>query len=317
MQSYSYSVFSIVAIVIHLMLNFNLLRGRGMNTVHSMRYRGFLIATLAYYLADSCWGILAGLGWTTLLYIETIFFFLSLVAFACTWCHFVISYLDFEKCPSRILSWFGFALLAFNIVALVTNPFNRCFYHLDAQGNYQTGALRDPAFYLLVAFYALMAILTVVKVFCSTEHARRRCMMVAMFCTTMAAAVLLQVIWPLTPFTSLGCLVGNCFLHVFVVADEQAAKHMAELEKALVRARTAEKSRSMFFSIVSHDIRTPLNAILGYSELLQQGIEDPGEREEAFKSIRASGTTLLQLVNDVLDLAKMNSGTLELQPTPM
>ena len=88
----------------------------------------------------------------------------------------------------------------------------------------------------------------------------------------------------MTPFTSLGCLIGNCFLHVFVVADGQTARHMAKLEKALIRARAAEKARSMFFSIVSHDIRTPLNAILGYSELLQYGIKDPEERDEALKS---------------------------------
>ena len=73
----------------------------------------------------------------------------------------------------------------------------------------------------------------------------------------------------------------------------------------------------MFFSIVSHDIRTPLNAILGYSELLQHGIDDKAERDVALESIRASGTTLLQLVNDVLDLAKMDSGELALQPEPV
>ena len=93
--------------------------------------------------------------------------------------------------------------------------------------------------------------------------------------------------------------------------------HMVELEKALERARKAEKARSMFFSIVSHDIRTPLNAILGYSELLQNGIRNPVEMDEALQSIRESGTTLLQLVNDVLDLAKLDSGKMTLHPEPV
>ncbi|MBR4614077.1 MAG: hypothetical protein IKO55_00595 [Kiritimatiellae bacterium] len=60
--------------------------------------------------------------------------------------------------------------------------------------------------------------------------------------------------WPLTPFTALGCLIVNCFFQVFVIQDEQAEKHAAELEQALERARAAEKARSLFFSIVSHDI---------------------------------------------------------------
>jgi len=67
---------------------------------------------------------------------------------------------------------------------------------------------------------------------------------------------------------------------------------------------------------VSHDIRTPLNAILGYSELLQKGIESESERNEALKSIQASGTTLLELVNDVLDLARMDAGKMTLCPEP-
>ena len=87
-------------------------------------------------------------------------------------------------------------------------------------------------------------------------------MMVFLFCITITVAVLLQIIWPLTPVTALGCLIGNCFFHVFVV-DEQAERRADELETALERARAAEKSRSLFFSIVSHDIRTPLNAIIG------------------------------------------------------
>ena len=141
--------------------------------------------------------------------------------------------------------------------------------------------------------------------------------MVVLCGVAMSVAMIMQVAWPLTPFTSLGCLIVNCFFQVFVIQDERLAKHTAELERALERARTAEKARSMFFSIVSHDIRTPLNAIIGYSELLQKGTESEAERNEALKSIRASGKTLLQLVNDVLALAKMDAGKMALRPEPV
>ena len=317
MQSYTYSIFSIVAIAIHLIFNFDLLTGRGSVTAHSARYRGFMIGVLAYYMTDATWGILAGLGWNGALYVETVFFFLALVAFVFMWCRFVIAYLDLGRREARFLSWFGYALLAFNLVTLAANPFNNCFYHIDAQGVYRTGFIRDLAFALLVTFNVLIAAFVLAKALGSRDSIRRRSLMVFMFCTTLTVAIALQVIWPLTPFTSLGCLIGTCFIHVFVIQDEQTAKHMAELEQALKRARAAEKARSMFFSIVSHDIRTPLNAILGYSELLQLGVKSQAERDEALKSIRASGTTLLQLVNDVLDLAKMDAGKMLLKPGPM
>jgi len=317
MQGYTYSVFSIVAITLHLIINFGLLTGRRVIASRFTRYRGFLFGVLAYYISDAAWGIFAGLGWTNVLYVETVFFFLSLVAFVFMWARFVVSYLELGKGAKRTLYGFGYLLMAINVAGLAANPFNKCFYYIDAQGSYQTGFMRDVAFYLLIFLVLLTAVFVMAKVIDSRDSERRRSTMVLLFCIVMVEALALQVIWPLTPFTALGCLIGNCFFHIFVIEDEQTARHLAKLERALERARAAEKSRSMFFSIVSHDIRTPLNAILGYAELLQYGIESPAERDEALKSIRASGTTLLQLVNDVLDLAKMDSGKMTLQPEPV
>ena len=135
-----------------------------------------------------------------------------------------------------------------------------------------------------------------------------------MLSVTVAASVVMQAIWPHAPFAVFGCVVGICFFRILVIQEKQALKHEADLENALARARAAEESRSRFFSIVSHDIRTPLNAILGCSEILRHGVMNKVERDDALDSIRASGTTLLQLVNDVLDLAKMDAGKLTLSP---
>ena len=317
MQGYSYSIFSIVATAIHLIINFRLLAGRGIETSRGARYRGFLIGVLVYYVSDAAWGILAGLGWTRLLYADTILFFLSVPLFVVMWCRFVVVYLGLGARTTRTLTWLGYALLAFNVVMLAANFGNGCFFSFDENGTYLFGDKRYLAFALLVAFSALTAFFVLLKAVGSREAVRRRSMMVLLFCVTIMAAIILQIVWPLTPFTALGCLISNCFFHVFVVQDEQSAKYAARLENALARARAAEKSRSMFFSIVSHDIRTPLNAILGYSELIQHGIKSQAEKDEAIKAIHASGTTLLQLVNDVLDLAKMDSGKMTLHPAPM
>ncbi|MBR0055947.1 MAG: response regulator [Kiritimatiellae bacterium] len=317
MQGYSYSIFSLVAIAVHLMINFDLIAGRKADTTHGARYRDFLLGVLAYYVADGAWGVLAGLGWTRLLYVCTICFFLSNVLFALMWCRFIVSYLDFGNWTSLALSWAGRALLAINAALLAANVRNGCVFYFDAQGTYLCGPMRDPLFYLLIAFNALTSCAVLLKALRCRDAARGRIFMVFVLCLTLTLALALQVVWPLTPFTALGCLVGNCFFHVSVIREEQMERHMAELEDALERARSAEKARSLFFSIVSHDIRTPLNAILGYSELLQRGIDNPSERDEALKSIRASGTTLLQLVNDVLDQAKLDAGKMTLQPEPV
>lgn len=73
------------------------------------------------------------------------------------------------------------------------------------------------------------------------------------------------------------------------------------------RAIAAEQARNLFFSTVSHDIRTPLNAIIGFSELLKQGMDDNAERQRALDAITTSGNTLLELVNDILNLSKLET----------
>ncbi len=314
MQGYTYSVFSGLAIAIHLIINSDLIAGRGIFTERGRSYRGFLLGILAYYTADAAWGVLAGLGWSKALYVETVFFFLSMVVLVIAWNRYVAVYTGLGKRQAKLLDWASYAILAFNVVALAANPFTGWVYAIDSKGVYLTGPARDPAFYLLIGYMSMMSAILLVNAVQRRESERRRMMMAFMFSLTLAVAMVFQVAWPLTPFTALGCLIGNCFLHVFVVQDEQTARHMAELEKALSRARAAENARRMFFSIVSHDIRTPLNAMLGYSELLQYGIKNKFERDEALKSIHSSGTALLQLVNDVLDLAKIDAGMMELHP---
>ncbi|MBQ3288228.1 MAG: response regulator [Kiritimatiellae bacterium] len=96
-----------------------------------------------------------------------------------------------------------------------------------------------------------------------------------------------------------------------------------ERHAAAVRLKTehdrvveAEKTRSYFFSAVSHDIRTPLNAIIGFSELLQAGDVPPEEAKQNLDMIVSSSKMLLQLVDDVLDLSKMDLGKLNFNHEP-
>ena len=317
MQGYSYSVFSIVAIIIHLVINYDLLAGRGLDALRVQRYRGFLFGVLVYYLADGAWGVFAGLRWMAAWYVDTIFFFLSLVVFSLMWCRFLVVYLNFGKTAAKALTWPWYAILGANVVLLAANPFCGCVFYFDGSGTYCLGPTRDFLIYLQIAFNLLMSVCVLAKALRGHGPARGRNMMVFANGVMLTAAMILQVVWPLTPFTSLGCLVGTCFLHIFVVRDEQSERHTAELEAALERARAAEKSRSMFFSIVSHDIRTPLNAILGYAELLRHDALSGGEKSEALESIRSSAGTLMQLVNDVLDIARMDAGRMKLREEPV
>ena len=94
------------------------------------------------------------------------------------------------------------------------------------------------------------------------------------------------------------------------------AVYMLLRRRELDMEREKAKEKSYFFSTVSHDIRTPLNAIIGFSEMLKSGLSTKEERVQAEDAIIASGKTLLGLVNDVLDLSKLESGKMEILPEP-
>ena len=86
------------------------------------------------------------------------------------------------------------------------------------------------------------------------------------------------------------------------------------LQQKIEAEESAIKSRSYFFSTISHDIRTPLNAIIGYSEMMKMGFRSEAEREQAVESIFLSSKALLRLINGALDFSKLESGSLEIVP---
>ena len=84
--------------------------------------------------------------------------------------------------------------------------------------------------------------------------------------------------------------------------------HNKRLAEALQAAQIASNSKTTFLSNMSHDIRTPMNAVLGFTTLLAKDADNPDKVREYTKKITASGQHLLSLINDVLDVSKIESG---------
>jgi signal transduction histidine kinase len=99
--------------------------------------------------------------------------------------------------------------------------------------------------------------------------------------------------------------------------EDRVRRRTAELEEANRHIQEANRAKSEFLANMSHELRTPMNSILGFTELMEDGIfgEVPETFEEPLDEIHRSGNHLLALINDVLDLSKMEAGRMELHPS--
>jgi PAS domain S-box-containing protein len=96
---------------------------------------------------------------------------------------------------------------------------------------------------------------------------------------------------------------------------DQQKKVMAAMEDARRMAEAANQTKSSFLANVSHEIRTPLGAILGFTDLLKEGNLEPDERRHYFEVIERNGNALTSILNDVLDLSKVEAGHLQIVPS--
>ncbi len=106
---------------------------------------------------------------------------------------------------------------------------------------------------------------------------------------------------------------------ISIAFDRMAAKiqeNTKDLERSKKAAEVANRAKSEFLANMSHEIRTPMNAILGFSDLLQDMTAD-STCQSYLEAIRSSGKTLMSLINDILDLSKIEAGKLQLSSEPI
>jgi signal transduction histidine kinase/DNA-binding NarL/FixJ family response regulator len=137
------------------------------------------------------------------------------------------------------------------------------------------------------------------------------------------SCLIIYFLWPLFgahPFIQnsadwLGMIVFfmTCTMISIVVETMNRAK--ANAKKAQEQSEAANKAKSVFLANMSHELRTPLNAILGFSRLMNNSADVTGDQKDNLEIIMQSGEHLLNLINNILDISKIESGRVLLEPT--
>lgn len=117
-------------------------------------------------------------------------------------------------------------------------------------------------------------------------------------------------------FTILAFFISRrMFRHINIIVEKEAEQKEA-LTEALSKAEIASKAKSTFLFNMSHDIRTPMNAIIGFTQIAQEHIDDKNRVSDSLTKVEHASQHLMRLINDVLDMARIESGKLELEPEP-
>ena len=273
----------------------------------------------AFCLFDCTWGVFASevvMNDKGLL-ITSALFHLSAAFTPLAWLNYVLAYLGkpgHEKLYKRL---FAGVFLAQAIVIFVSIPTKIVFY-VNENGEYATGGVRRILFYAQFISYILIAVYCTVMYIGGKGRRsdgnlnRKSYMYVLMFVAAPILTGVFQLLAPDAPAYSIGYMLGCVVIESFVVNDI--------LNKRLIEKTTLEASsraKTEFLFNMSHDIRTPMNAILGYTDIGIRHSDDTLRVKDSFVKIKAAGGHLLNLINDILEMSRIESGKLELTNVPL
>ncbi|MCR4989929.1 MAG: GGDEF domain-containing protein [Lachnospiraceae bacterium] len=218
-----YSSFGMLALVIHIIINFGDIKKLPLeerSEVHS-RYRIFLIGLMVYYVADIFWGIFYELGIIPLAYIDTVFFFASMGLTVFLWMRYIVAFLDQRSLISKAFVYFGGAIFAFQILALVINFFIPIVFHFEKDKKYVPGNARYIMLGLQVVLFTATASYTLIRSFRVERKDKLHHRAVGLSGVVMTIFIILQTMDEFLPFYAVGCLIATSIIHTFVEVDEK------------------------------------------------------------------------------------------------
>ena len=260
--------------------------------------------TVIFCLLDAMWGVAASevIINDTFLTIASTIFHLTAALTPVVWLYFVITYLGNVR-HKRLYFGVSYGLFVGELVLLCLNFSNGCVFYIDAEGAYHSGNLRYLLFYAQYFTYVTIAFITIFRI---TWDAGRRSKHVAVLLFVSAPLLFgfFQQLFPDAPAYSLGYMLGCCIIYSFVVTEM-----LEERMKEALQMSSANRAKTAFLNSMSHDIRTPLNAITGFNNMALKELGKNDEKvHDCLEKIGRASDNLLSIINDILEISRIEAG---------
>ena len=232
--------------------------------------------------------------------------FITTVAFE----RYVVSYIA-EITRNKVYEIFRRIVIILLFVFSLTNPFTGLQFTFDDAGVYHHGSLYVVG-YIAPAIFMLASMLFIILY--RRCFSKRQWISCVTFVVVVFVAMTIQLIFLNELYLIFGVVPIALLMVMFSLETPDYRKlinTLNELEKAKQEAQSANKVKSEFLANMSHEIRTPINSMLGFNEMILRETNEKDVFSYA-SNIKKSGQTLLSLVNDILDLSKVEAGKMEL-----
>lgn len=220
-----YAAIGIVAIMIHLILNHEYFRNKEEKTEANKFFKRYIWVALIYYVTDVLWGIIYEFHIPTLIYIDTVLYYVAMALTVVLLCRYVTTYLKLTTKFGSFINYFGLLFGVVEVAILFLNHFVHIFFWIDDGGVYHAYTLRYVALYMQVLLCTLLALHTGYIMRKTSGAIKRRFITIFLFCIEMTIAIIVQILYPLLPLYSVGLVVGIAIIHTFVKEGEKEEQY--------------------------------------------------------------------------------------------
>lgn len=287
----------------------------------------FIGAVEAYVLMDALFMrcFLADVGNATGFRVIAFIFYLVCVIMPYVWYLFMQSYMEIRCGVNRMLLE-AIPVVTLIVLVIISN-FNGILWSIDDAGVYARGPIFCIFGVLNLFYYGYTFVQTCYILLTKNRGEKRYILKSSLFSAIPLIGILVNTyliplsgVCPFQPY----CLVIGVLLAYFFMVEHQKKQYESQQREILLQALEHEKEatrkareagavKNTFLANMSHDIRTPMNAIMGFSDIIAKNPGDEAIVRNAVAKIQASGDILLTIINDVLDLSKIESGKTKIE----